>query len=163
MSPEETTKIAEQIIRELFLRLGVEEAPAVSMQDGVLAVTLTMEDPKTLIGERGQTLFEIQHLLRAMLRKKLQEDPFDKLRASPPHIFLDINDYRKSREEYLRDTARQTADEAVLLNRPCELPAMSSADRRIVHMELSQRTDIVSESVGEGEERRVAIKPKTSL
>ncbi|MBI2452798.1 MAG: hypothetical protein HYV55_01035, partial [Parcubacteria group bacterium] len=72
------------------------------------------------------------------------------------------NDYRKSKEEYLRDTARQTADEAVLLNKPRELPAMSAADRRIVHMELSVRTDVVSESMGEGENRRVVIRPKES-
>ena len=159
MNTEETIQIAEQVVKELFLRLGVEEVPAVSMQDGVLAVTLTMEDPKTLIGERGQTLFEIQHLLRTMLRKKFQQDLSSQ--AGSPHIFLDINDYRKSKEEYLRDTARQLADEAVLLNKPRELPAMSSADRRIVHMELSQRTDVVSESVGEGDDRRVVIKPKT--
>lgn len=155
MNPEETIEISGQVIREFFLRLGVAEVPSVSMQDSeTLAVILTMEDPKTLIGERGQTLFEIQHLLRTMLRKKFQQ--------SPPHIFLDINDYRKSKEEYLRDTARQTADEAVLLNKPRELPAMSAADRRIVHMELSLRADVVSESMGEGENRRVVIRPKES-
>ncbi|MBI2055264.1 MAG: hypothetical protein HYT39_04230 [Candidatus Sungbacteria bacterium] len=88
MNPEETIKIAEQVIREFFLRLGVAEIPVVTWQDGeTLAVILTMEDPKAFIGERGQTLFEIQHLLRTMLRKKFQQ--------SPPHIFLDINDYRK--------------------------------------------------------------------
>jgi len=155
MNPEETIEIAGQVIREFFLRLGVKEVPVVSMHDSeTLAVTLIMEDPKTLIGERGQTLFEIQHLLRTMLRKKFQ--------PVSPHIFLDINDYRKSKEEYLRDTARQTADEAVLLNKPRELGAMSAADRRIVHMELSLRADVVSESAGEGENRRVVIKPKTS-
>ena len=153
MSIETTTEVAKQLVGELFSRLGVEEIPAVSMQDEqTLTITLTMEDPKTLIGERGQTLFEIQHLLRTMLRKKLQQDP--------PHVFLDINDYRKSKEEYLRDAARQAADEAVLLSKPRELGAMSAADRRIVHMELAQRQDVTSESVGEGEERRVVIKPR---
>ncbi|MDO8655210.1 MAG: R3H domain-containing nucleic acid-binding protein [bacterium] len=155
MSIETTTEVAKQLVRELFSLLGIEELPAVSMQDEqTLQVTLTMEDPKTLIGERGQTLFEIQHLLRTMLRKKLQQDP--------PHIFLDINDYRKSKEEYLRDAARQAADEAVLLNKSRELGAMSAADRRIVHMELAQRSDVTSESIGEGEERRVVIKPRES-
>ena len=153
MSIETTTEVAKQLVGELFSLLGVEEIPAVSMQDEqTLTITLTMEDPKTLIGERGQTLFEIQHLLRTMLRKKLQQDP--------PHVFLDINDYRKSKEEYLRDAARQAADEAVLLSKPRELGAMSAADRRIVHMELAQRQDVTSESVGEGEERRVVIKPR---
>ncbi len=153
MSAETTTEVAKLLVKELFSRLGIEEVPAVSMPDEqTLHITLTMEDPKTLIGERGQTLFEIQHLLRTMLRKKLQQDP--------PHVFLDINDYRKSKEEYLRDVARQAADEAVLLGKPRELGAMSAADRRIVHMELAQRTDVVSESIGEGEERRVVIKPR---
>lgn len=148
-----TIEAAQEIVKALFSRLGVEEAPAVSMPDEqTLHVTLTLEDPKTLIGERGQTLFEIQHLLRTMLRKRLQQDP--------PHVFLDINDYRKSKEEYLRDAARQAADEAVLLGKPRELGAMSAAERRIVHMELAQRSDVVSESTGEGEERRVVIKPK---
>lgn len=155
MSTETTTEVATLLVKELFSRLGVVEAPAVSMPDEqTLQVTLTLEDPKTLIGERGQTLFEIQHLLRTMLRKKLQQDP--------PHVFLDINDYRKSKEEYLRDTARQAADEAVLLSKPRELGAMSAAERRIVHMELAQRSDVTSESIGEGEERRVVIKPRES-
>ncbi|MBI4123084.1 MAG: hypothetical protein HY458_01830 [Parcubacteria group bacterium] len=155
MSAEPTIEIAKLLVKELFSRLGIKEAPAVSMPDGqTLQVTLTIEDPKTLIGERGQTLFEIQHLLRAMLRKKLQQDP--------PRVFLDINDYRKSKEEYLRDAARLAADEAVLLSKPRELEAMSAADRRIVHMELAQRSDVASESIGEGEERRVVIKPRAS-
>ena len=158
-----TIEAAKQVIRELFSRLQIQEVPAVGMPDEqTLQVTLTMEDPKTLIGERGQTLFEIQHLLRAMLRKKLErQDPLA-LAPGAPRVFLDINDYRKSKEEYLRDAARQAADEAVLLNKPRELGVMSAADRRIVHMELTRRADVVSESTGEGEGRRVVIRPSVA-
>jgi spoIIIJ-associated protein len=152
MSAESTLPIVKGIVSELFSHLGIEETPLVSAKDDqTIAISLTLEDPKTFIGERGQTLFEIQHIVRAMLRKRVQDGP---------HVFLDINDYRKSKEEYLRDTARQTADEAVLLNKERELPAMPAAERRIVHMELAQRTDVVSESVGEGADRRIVIKPR---
>ncbi len=160
-STEVILKIAERTARELFSLLGVAESPQVrAKEEGTLAITVTLEDPKALIGERGQTLFEIQHLLRSMMRKQLQGDPSSN--TDLPHIFLDINDYRKSKEEYLCQTARQAADEAVLLNKPRELPSMSAAERRVVHMELSKRTDVISESVGEGTERRVVIKPKAS-
>ena len=165
-STELIFKMAERTAGELFSLLQVRERPQVRIEEeGTLAITLTLEDPKALIGERGQTLFEIQHLLRSMMRKQLQQN-LPAQAGSPagetdlPHVFLDINDYRKSKEEYLRQTARQAADETVLLNKPRELPSMSAAERRVVHMELSKRADVISESVGEGTERRIIIKPK---
>jgi len=121
-------------------------------EEGLVAVRVTVEEPKMFIGERGQTLFEIQHIFKSIVRKKVSE---------PLHLFVDINDYRKNKEDYLRELARNTADEAALFKREKELPPMPAAERRIIHMELAERGDVVSESVGEGVERRVAIKPIT--
>lgn len=112
-----------------------------------------MNEPQLFIGEKGQTLFEIAHVLKALIRRKLQE---------PVRLTLDINDYQKNKEQYLRELARAAADEVALLKIDKELPAMTSADRRIVHLELAERQDVVSESVGEGPERRVVIRVKTS-
>ena len=76
-------------------------------------------------------------------------------------LSFDINDYQKNKEQYLRDLARTTADEVVLFKADKELPAMTPGERRIVHLELAERQDVVSESVGEGPERRVVIKIRT--
>lgn len=112
-------------------------------------VSATVEEPQMFIGEKGQTLFEIQHILKLMVRKKI---------AEPFYLSLDINEYKKNKEEYLQDLAKTTADEVALLKKPKELSPMPSAERRIVHLALAGRTDVVSESVGEGVDRRVVVK-----
>lgn len=120
-------------------------------QEPTVQVSIVAAEPKMLIGEKGQTLFELQHILKLMLRKKI---------AEPFYLMLDINEYKKNKEEYLRDLAQTTADEVVLLKKPKELPPMPSSERRVIHLTLAGRTDVVSESVGEGPDRRVAIKLK---
>jgi len=116
-------------------------------------IQVRVEDPKLFIGEKGQTLFEIQHLVKLIIRKKLPD-------MVSYYISLDINDYKKNKEEYLQDLARTTADEVSLLKKEKELPSMPSGERRIIHAALGERTDIISESIGEEPDRRVVIKIK---
>ena len=114
-------------------------------------INIKTAEPQILIGEGGQTLADIQHILKAVLRKKVEESFF---------ISIDINDYKKRKEEYLKETARSMADEVALTKKEKELAPMSSYERRVVHMELASREDVTTESAGEGVERRVVIKPR---
>jgi len=77
------------------------------------------------------------------------------------YLKLDINDYQKQRVEYLKNLARETADQVAFLKQQKTLSPMSSYDRRIIHEELSGRHDVATESSGEGEERCVVITPNT--
>ena len=150
---KEILSIIEQTSREFLEKLGVEgEIKVESGQEGEVFVSATLREPQLFIGERGQTMFEIAHILKALVRRKLGE---------PFRLAFDINDYQKNKEQYLRELARTTADEVALFKKDKELPAMTPGERRIVHLELAERQDVVSESVGEGPERRVVIKVKT--
>ena len=150
---KEILHIIEQTAREFLIKLGAEgEIKAEVNQEGGVSISVTLQEPQLFIGERGQTLSEIVHILRALVRRKLEE---------PVRLALDINDYQKNKEQYLRELARTAADEVALSKVDKELPAMTSADRRIVHLELAERQDVVSESVGEEPERCVVIKLKT--
>ncbi|MCX6722082.1 MAG: hypothetical protein NTY04_02745 [Candidatus Staskawiczbacteria bacterium] len=117
----------------------------------VVDLKIITEEPQILIGQQGQTLFEIQRLLRMVLNKKMQKVFY---------LNLDINGYKKKKIEYLKNLAKDLADQASLTKEEKVLPPMSSYERRIVHAELSQRTDVVTESRGEGLDRYVVIKPK---
>ncbi len=146
----------EKEARYLLEKLGVEGCNVQveqieGLEEPTVQVALQVEDPKMIIGEQGQTLFEIQHILKLMLRKKIEE---------PFYLSLDANEYKKNKEEYLRDLAQTTADEVALFKKPKELPPMSSSERRIIHVVLSQRTDVVSESLGEGADRHIVIRLK---
>ncbi|MGA2418404.1 MAG: R3H domain-containing nucleic acid-binding protein [Candidatus Staskawiczbacteria bacterium] len=117
----------------------------------VVNADIRLDEPQILIGQGGQTLFEIQRLLKTILNKKLQK------------IFyfdLDINDYKKKKVEYLKDLAKDLADQVSLSKETKVLMPMSSYERRIIHSELSKRTDVITESQGDGFDRHVVIKPK---
>ena len=155
MLNKEQLETIEKETRHLLEKLGtpgdVQVEQTKDSEEPTVQVGLKVEEPKMLIGEGGQTLFDIQHILKLMIRKKI---------AEPFYLSLDINEYKKTKEDYLRDLAQTTADEVILLKKPKELPSMPASERRVIHMALADRLDIDSESIGEGLERRVVIQPK---
>lgn len=117
----------------------------------VVDLDIKINEPQILIGQGGQTLFEIQRLLRTVLNKKLQEVFY---------LNLDINDYKKKKIEYLKSLAKDLADQVSLTKEEKALLPMSAYERRVVHAELSQRTDIITESQGDGLNRHIVIKAR---
>ena len=117
----------------------------------VVDLDIKLEEPQILIGQQGQTLFEIQRLLRTVLYKRL---------GRVVYLNLDINEYKKKKIEYLKDLARDLADQVSLTKEEKALLPMSAYERRIIHAELSQKTDVITESRGEGFERHIVIKSK---
>jgi len=117
----------------------------------VVDLNIKLDEPQILIGQQGQTLLEIQRLLRMVLNKKLQKIFY---------LNLDINEYKKKKIEYLKDLAKSLADQVSLTKEEKALLPMSAYERRIVHSELSQRTDVIAESQGDGFDRHIVIKAK---
>jgi len=152
MTQDNLEKI-KQIIQELFKKmdLGI-EVEVKKPQDQTLPIDLKMEEPQILIGERGQTLAEIQHLLKVILRRKIVPD-------GPFYINLDINDYKKKKTEYLKEMARSAADEVTLTKKEKILAPMPAYERRIIHLELADRTNVTTESTGQEPEKQVVIRP----
>lgn len=149
---KEQLSAVESALQEFFSNLEVAgDMDVSSPQENTVSVVLTIENPGMLIGENGQTILEIQHLLRRIVQKRLAVQ-------EPLRVLLDVNNYRKSKEEYLKKMASDMADEVLLFKKPKELSPMSAFERRIVHEEISKRPGLVSESAGEGAERRIVIR-----
>ena len=74
-------------------------------------------------------------------------------------LVIDINNYRKERENIIVELARAAARKALATKQDVVLPAMNSYERRIIHVELASRPDVKTESQGLGKERGVTIKP----
>ncbi len=107
-------------------------------------------DARMLIGEYGNNLAAIEHLIKRIVMKKYNEDV---------RFTLDINDYRMRRLEDLKQNVKSAAKDVRLYHKSVYLSPMSSFERRIVHLLLAEYPDITTESTGEGYERRVMIKP----
>jgi len=152
-----------EIIEEFFVKTTFEvEIESLSQNESTLSVSLKTLEPQILIGEGGQTLFEIQHILRIILRRKIiGKDDFGlEKKGESFYLDLDINNYKKKKAEYLRELARSVADDVSLTKKERILSSMSAYERRIVHMDLAGRSDVITESLGEEPERKIIVKPR---
>lgn len=149
----EAAKIAENLTKELLGLMGVEARVDVDSDPTKLRVNTTVDEAGFLIGHGGENLRALQHLLLLMVSKKTGSVFY------PGNFVLDINNYQKEREDYLIALAKNTAQQVLEDKNPVELPPLSAAERRIIHLAVEKTEGVKSESVGEGEERRVVIKP----
>lgn len=148
---QQSLETIKEITKDFFKKTTFEvEIEFLPPQELTLPINLKTEDPQILIGEGGQTLVEIQHLLKTILRRKIQE---------PFFIDLDINGYKKKKIEYLKELAKSVADEVALTKKEKSLASMPAYERRIVHLELAGRQDVTTESIGQEPERRVIVRP----
>ncbi|MDD5696508.1 MAG: hypothetical protein PHO90_00850 [Candidatus Pacebacteria bacterium] len=155
MNEKELSELIEEIVKDFFNRAGSEaDIKKISLEESdgreVLMINLKTKEANIFIGKQGLVLSDIQLLLRKIIKKKTDRDFF---------LNLDIDDYKKYKEDYIREMAQSAADEAIGQKEKKELPLAAAFDRRIVYLELSKRSDVKVESVGEGEERRIIITP----
>jgi spoIIIJ-associated protein len=75
-------------------------------------------------------------------------------------VYVNVGDYREKREEALMHMAQHAAERALAIRRPVELASLSASERRIIHLTLSGDERVETESVGEGLDRKLIVKPK---
>lgn len=105
---------------------------------------------RLLIGVQGANLDALQHVVRCVLRKHVSEHT---------RIVVDINGYRSRREQNLFGFAEEVARRAQKTGRPVALNPMSAVDRRTIHAALSSHKEVVTQSTGDGKDRRVVVRP----
>jgi spoIIIJ-associated protein len=76
-------------------------------------------------------------------------------------VIVDVEGFRRRREQQLRRMARRAAEQAVDRGRTVTLEPMPANERRIIHIELRSHPGVVTESVGIGRQRKVTVIPKT--
>lgn len=113
-----------------------------------LHVDISGRDLSILIGRRGETLTALQYISRLIVGKELRR---------PVAIVIDVEGYIARRERQLRQLARKMAQQAVERERSMSLEPMAPNERRIIHIELRDHPKVYTESVGEGDRRKVTI------
>jgi spoIIIJ-associated protein len=116
-----------------------------------IAFNIEGEDLGILIGRRGQTLSSLQYLLRLIVGRKTN---------TWLPIVIDAESYKQRRYEALQALAHRMAENVKTKGTPFTLEPMPPYERRIVHMALANHSAVYTESIGDGESRKVVIKPK---
>lgn len=138
----------EQIIKNMLNGMGFTDYRLEIAEDGVRN-SLFIYENEVFVKENLPMIVEsLNHVLQ-MIAKKNEAKP----------IFLDVNNYRHEREGLIAELARAAAKKVIATKQEVSLPAMNSYERRIVHVELAIHPDVTTESLGEGKERYIVIKP----
>jgi spoIIIJ-associated protein len=141
---------------KLELTIKVRTADATSSADegeAEVFADLDGKDKEILTARGGEVLKALEHLAF----RALGLDP-----AFHEKIHLDSGGYRAIRFEELRMTARVAAERVLASRQPFQLNAMSSRERRIVHLALKNMPGVRTVSVGTGEERHIVIQPDST-
>ena len=163
---EDEIDFAGSTLRELLTLLGLQDTQIEAREpetpgDGVgrtaqvFEISGETEDASDelglLIGRRGETLGALQYLLNVITRQRYGE---------ANHVFaVDVEGYKRRRERSLVEMARRVAAEVRDTGDVITLEPMKPAERRIVHLALSEEPGVVTESVGSGNDRQVEVLP----
>jgi spoIIIJ-associated protein len=148
---EGEAEMARLMLVEMLNRMGLDDAAVEVAGLDPIMLNIMGDDLADLIGRRGENLRSIQFILNLMVNKQLRR----RLRVQ-----LDVDGYRSRREELLRSMAQRFAHRVRQTREPMQLETMPPNERRIIHMELAEDPDVETESTGEGDMRRVVIRPK---
>lgn len=154
METENQIKIISTLLEELLEKMTIDGQVERSEMEGGPVFTIKTREASLLIGEEGKNLIALSHIVKKIAENRLKKDNLEDL-----PFLLDVNDYQMKRIEELRNIARMSAQRVLFFKKELEMEPMSAYDRRIIHSVLGGYPDIKTESVGEGLERRVVIKP----
>jgi spoIIIJ-associated protein len=148
---EDLGQTAGLFLRELLVNMGVPAQVEIFRKKDYTTLNINGKDLGILIGKHGQTLDAIQYLVNLAVNKN---------RSEKERIIIDVEGYRRRREEALRRLAVKLADKVRREGRKQVLEPMSPQERRIIHATLQGYKEVFTYSEGEDPYRHVIISPQ---
>lgn len=147
----ETCENAKEFLSGLMTDLGLDLKVAASWTDEGCVLDLSGEDAHLARAENGEMLDALETVLFQSFGRSLERE----------HRFVvDAEGYRQTRRSELQAMARFAADQVRKNERPFTFGVLNSTERRVIHTSLQKEDDLITESVGEGRERRLQVRLK---
>lgn len=148
-TPEEETRM---VLEDLLNKMKIDyQINSVEFDAGRVRINITGKDMGLLIGRKGETLNAVQFILSLIVNRD---------RAEKIHITLDVEDYRKKKEESLEALALRLSDKVKKTRKNVVMRPMTSQERRIVHTALQSDPQVTTYSLGDEPNRKVVISLK---
>lgn len=152
-------QIGREVLAKMLNLMGIQARIEIASGAGLAdegeppppVLNITGDDLGVLIGRRGETLGALQYLLRLMVSHRLKHWS---------NLIVDVENYRVRRQQALQGLAQRVAQQVAQTGRSQALEPMPAHERRIVHIALRHHPHVKTQSVGEGERRKVTIIPK---
>lgn len=149
-------KIKEKI-KQIFLVMGFKEPEIDVKKDNsnkdrellIFNLKIGEKDGEWFLAESATGLSALQHTIKIMLFKEGVGRLF---------FLIDINNYRRKREEEIIGEAMKVVQLVRRTKKPASLEPMPAYERRLIHLKLAEQPDIITESEGEEPERKVVVR-----
>lgn len=105
-------------------------------------------DSPLLRSEGGELLDALEHLVNQSFARTLPQGE---------RFVCDVDSFRAMREAELRAMARLAAERVRSSGVPFTFGPMNANERRVIHLTLAHEEDLATESVGEGNARRLKV------
>jgi len=150
----ETCIKAEQLINSIFDGAGFDlRAKAAESEIGCL-LGIEGADSALLLNQGGELLDALQQILNQALGRTLPKGQ---------RIICDANNYRAAREAELRAMAYHAARQVRATSSAFVFGPMDPTERRVIHLSLADEEDLATESIGEGNARRLRVSLKSPV
>jgi spoIIIJ-associated protein len=141
-------KVVTEILDTLLGLLGVTGKVEVISDEIPLALDIKGDDLGILIGRRGQTLACLEYITKLIV--------VGRLKTWLP-LSVDVAEYKERRRDSLQRLALYLAEQVKSRRHSITMEPMPADERRIVHLTLADNPDVTTQSIGEGEDRKVVI------
>jgi spoIIIJ-associated protein len=151
LSEEDVVSRVTEILDTLLGLMGVQGKVEVLSAELPLALNVKGDDLGILIGRRGQTLVALEYVTKLIVVQRLK--------AWMP-LTIDVGGYKQHRRDSLQKLALYLAEQVKSRRRAMPMEPMPADERRIIHLALADHPDVTTQSIGEGENRKVVILPR---
>lgn len=145
----ETCEKASEFLGDLIKDMGFDLVVSSEWTDEGCMLNLSGEDAHFALAENGEMLDALEVLLFQIYGRDIDRE----------HRFVvDADGFRQTRKNELHAMARFAADQVRKNGRPFTFGVLNSTERRIIHMTLKEEGDLITESVGDGRDRRLQVR-----
>lgn len=145
-----------EIVGKIIQNMDIPAEVRVAQKEDVVDVSISTDTPALIIGYHGKTLDALHTVVGAILYRKFSKSKNKRKNIS---VNIDVDNWRTRREEKLVDLARTIAGRVINAKQEESLYNLTPRERRVIHVALGEEHGVTTESVGEGKERHLVIKP----
>lgn len=148
---EEAKKDVEEFLNEFIAKMPEGTNFTTKIEEKCLYVSINGKNVGNLIGYRGEALYALENILKAIANKKSENRVV---------LRLDIENYKEKRIKTLEDLAIKKAKTVEKTGKMITLEPMKAYERKIIHSVLQENQNVITRSIGQEPKRRIVISKK---
>lgn len=141
----------DKFLKEFVEKLDNGTNYLIEIKEKCLYVSINGENVGNLIGYRGETLYALENILKAISNKETENKVI---------VRLDIENYKEKRVKTLQDVAAKKAKIVEKTGKMITLEPMQAYERKIIHSFLQENSKVETRSIGQEPKRRIVISKK---